>query len=192
MTARTRSTPRWCSRAAPAGASALTRDLDDVPRHPALLEQHDDDGAASADDQPRRPRHARPCSTLSTSVDDDADLLHRLYDQGLRACPFAGHKDNHAGLMTPSRWRASRRGMASPTAQEWEQFAGLDLPAGRARSLPRRQCLRQRRRRRRTQRRQLPCPRAARRRATRCRRRRASAASCRSRAERQRACRAAS
>jgi pyruvate dehydrogenase E1 component len=42
--------------------------------------------------------------------------------------PFAGHKDNHAGLMTKEQMEAFRHGMGIRPGQEWERFEGLDLP----------------------------------------------------------------
>ena len=40
--------------------------------------------------------------------------------------PLAGHKDNHAGLMTPSQIEGLRRKLGVPQGAEWEAFAGLD------------------------------------------------------------------
>ena len=40
--------------------------------------------------------------------------------------PLAGHKDNHAGLMTPEQMAALRRAHGVPPAQEWSTDAGLD------------------------------------------------------------------
>jgi pyruvate dehydrogenase E1 component len=45
--------------------------------------------------------------------------------------PFAGHKDNHAGLMNAEQMAAFREAMRVPEAAEWDHFAGLDLPADR-------------------------------------------------------------
>ena len=41
--------------------------------------------------------------------------------------PFAGHKDNHAGLMTPDQMAAFKAAHRVPDGEEWERFAGLDL-----------------------------------------------------------------
>jgi pyruvate dehydrogenase E1 component len=41
--------------------------------------------------------------------------------------PFAAHKDNHAGLMTPEQMRAFRDDMKIREGEEWEPFAGLDV-----------------------------------------------------------------
>ena len=43
--------------------------------------------------------------------------------------PFAGHKDNHAGLMTPAQMEVFRKAMAVRPGHEWDKFEGLSLPA---------------------------------------------------------------
>src|SRR5262249_30229932 len=45
--------------------------------------------------------------------------------------PFAGHKDNHAGLMTPAQMESFRAGMRIRPDHEWDRFEGLSLPAER-------------------------------------------------------------
>jgi pyruvate dehydrogenase E1 component len=42
--------------------------------------------------------------------------------------PFAGHKDNHAGLMTREQMESFREGMHIRPGHEWDRFEGLDLP----------------------------------------------------------------
>jgi pyruvate dehydrogenase E1 component len=41
--------------------------------------------------------------------------------------PFAGHKDNHAGLMTPAQMETFRAGMNVRPGHEWDRFEGLDV-----------------------------------------------------------------
>jgi pyruvate dehydrogenase E1 component len=41
--------------------------------------------------------------------------------------PFQGHKDNHAGLMTPTQMEVWQKAMAIRPGQEWDKFEGLDL-----------------------------------------------------------------
>jgi pyruvate dehydrogenase E1 component len=43
--------------------------------------------------------------------------------------PFAGHKDNHSGLMTREQMEAFRTEMRVRPGHEWDLFEGLDLPA---------------------------------------------------------------
>ncbi|MSO90730.1 MAG: transketolase [Acetobacteraceae bacterium] len=42
--------------------------------------------------------------------------------------PFAGHKDNHAGLMTKEQMEVFRGGMNIRPGHEWDFFEGLDIP----------------------------------------------------------------
>jgi pyruvate dehydrogenase E1 component len=44
--------------------------------------------------------------------------------------PFAGHKDNHAGLMTKEQMAGFKREMAIRDGHEWDLAEGLDLPPG--------------------------------------------------------------
>jgi len=43
--------------------------------------------------------------------------------------PFAGHKDNHAGLMTKEQMGAFKRAMAIRDGHEWDEFEGLPSSA---------------------------------------------------------------
>ncbi|PZW37608.1 pyruvate dehydrogenase E1 component [Humitalea rosea] len=43
--------------------------------------------------------------------------------------PFAGHKDNHAGLMTKEQMGVFREAMRIRDGHEWDAFEGLDIPA---------------------------------------------------------------
>ena len=46
--------------------------------------------------------------------------------------PFAGHKDNHAGLMNPGQIDGLRRDMGISEGDEWQPFAGLGDNAAKA------------------------------------------------------------
>ncbi|MEO1190203.1 MAG: transketolase [Pseudomonadota bacterium] len=50
-------------------------------------------------------------------------LAYTIKGKGL---PFAGHKDNHAGLMNPEQMEAFRKENAIEPGQEWEPFAGME------------------------------------------------------------------
>jgi pyruvate dehydrogenase E1 component len=45
--------------------------------------------------------------------------------------PFAGHKDNHAGLMTPAQMDTFRATMNVRTGHEWDAFEGLAIEPGK-------------------------------------------------------------
>ena len=52
-------------------------------------------------------------------------LAYTIKGYGL---PLAGHKDNHAGLMSPEQIETFKRAEGVAEGEEWEPFAGLDVP----------------------------------------------------------------
>lgn len=58
------------------------------------------------------------------SVDDRPTLFIVWTIKG-HGLPFAGHKDNHAGLMNPTQMHALRDSMGIAEGEEWEPLAGL-------------------------------------------------------------------
>jgi pyruvate dehydrogenase E1 component len=62
------------------------------------------------------------------SIDDDIPTCFIAYTIKGYGLPFAGHKDNHAGLMNLEQMEKFRAAMAVPDGAEWERFAGLDMP----------------------------------------------------------------
>ncbi len=61
------------------------------------------------------------------SIDHDRPVCFIAYTIKGAGLPFAGHKDNHAGLMTPAQMEAFRAAMNVREGHEWEPFEGLDL-----------------------------------------------------------------
>ncbi len=57
-------------------------------------------------------------------------LAYTIKGMGL---PFAGHKDNHAGMMTPDQMEAFRGVMNIRTGHEWDRLEGLAQPEAVAR-----------------------------------------------------------
>ncbi len=124
----TPATRRWRTRAAPPGASSLLRDLGDTSGIRELLDEHDDDAAASADDESRRPRSrvgARGVPRARRTISRPAFIAYTIKGFGL---PFAGHKDNHAGMMTPEQVESFTQKVGIAEGEEWDAFAGLDVP----------------------------------------------------------------
>lgn len=68
----------------------------------------------------------------ATSRQPTAFIAYTIKGMGL---PFAGHKDNHAGLMTKEQMEAFRAAMGIAPGEEWEPFAGLGALEGEARAL---------------------------------------------------------
>src|SRR5690606_321028 len=59
--------------------------------------------------------------------DDDRPHCFIAYTiKGFRL-PFAGHKDNHAGLMTPEQRAEIKTGHLIPDGKEWDRYGGLDI-----------------------------------------------------------------
>ncbi len=64
------------------------------------------------------------------AVDHDRPVCFICYTVKGFGLPFAGHKDNHAGLMTPAQMERFREAMNVQPGREWERFEGLSLPQG--------------------------------------------------------------
>ena len=63
-------------------------------------------------------------------IDDDRPTCLICYTTKGYGLPFAGHKDNHAGIMTAEQMETFRAGMGIAPGAEWDRFAGLDVPEG--------------------------------------------------------------
>ena len=63
------------------------------------------------------------------AVDHDRPVCFIAYTIKGFGLPLAGHKDNHAGLMTPAQMETFRGAMNIGAGQEWSRFEGLHEPA---------------------------------------------------------------
>ena len=61
-------------------------------------------------------------------IDHDRPVCFIAYTIKGYGLPFAGHKDNHAGLMTPSQMETFRKAMDIRPGHEWDRFEGLRQP----------------------------------------------------------------
>jgi pyruvate dehydrogenase E1 component len=59
------------------------------------------------------------------AAQDDVPTLFVAWTVKGFGLPFAGHKDNHAGLMNPTQTAALRDAMAIAEGEEWEPLAGI-------------------------------------------------------------------
>ena len=62
-------------------------------------------------------------------IDHDRPVCFIAYTIKGYGLPFAGHKDNHAGLMTPAQMETFRQAMNIRVGEEWSRFEGLHLPS---------------------------------------------------------------
>ncbi|MCS0504963.1 transketolase [Ancylobacter mangrovi] len=60
-------------------------------------------------------------------IDHDRPVLFITYTIKGYGLPLAGHKDNHAGLMTPAQMETLRAAMEVRPGHEWDRFEGLDI-----------------------------------------------------------------
>jgi len=111
------------------GPAWRKRLLDDIGRDPAVAHLV----AVRSDEELARlmtnlAGHDLP--TLLTAfggVDHDRPICFICYTVKGFGLPFAGHKDNHAGLMTPAQMETFRAAMNVRPGREWEKFEGLDI-----------------------------------------------------------------
>ena len=76
--------------------------------------------------------------TLRAEADGDQPTCFIAYTIKGMGLPFAGHKDNHAGLMTKEQMEVFRVAMGIRPGHEWDLFEGLDVAGGGAAGVPRR------------------------------------------------------
>lgn len=111
----------------------LRRDLAGVPGIKALLDNHDDESLHAL----MTNLGGHDMETVLgafESVTDDRPHCFIAYTIKGYGLPFAGHKDNHAGLMTVEQMAAFKEAQGIADGEEWEPFAGLDVEPDEFRS----------------------------------------------------------
>jgi pyruvate dehydrogenase E1 component len=111
------------------GAAWRRRLLDDIsdPATRRLIERRTDDELARL--MTNLAGHDLPSLTRAfRSVDHDRPICFICYTVKGFGLPFAGHKDNHAGLMTPTQMDVFRAKMEVRPGHEWDKFEGLASP----------------------------------------------------------------
>ncbi len=103
---------------------ALTRDLNQFPGVRRILEQHDD-AALHRLMTNLAGNDMQAVLDAFEGVDDDKPTCFIAYTIKGQGLPFAGHKDNHSGLMTLDQMAGFKKGMEIADGQEWDRFAGL-------------------------------------------------------------------
>jgi pyruvate dehydrogenase E1 component len=109
----------------------LERDLASDAKALALVESFDDSGLARL--MTNLGGHcAETLIEAFSGAQDERPTLFIAYTVKGRGLPFAGHKDNHAGLMTETQITALRDQMGIAPGDEWEPYAGLGNNAAAA------------------------------------------------------------
>ena len=114
------------------GAAWRQRILADVggePGVPALLQGYDDDALHDLMTN-LGGNDLETVLAAFESVADDRPTAFIAYTIKGFGLPLAGHKDNHAGILTPAQMQDFQRAMGVADGREWDRFAGLDVPAG--------------------------------------------------------------
>ncbi|HKI21017.1 MAG TPA: hypothetical protein VKA15_24200, partial [Isosphaeraceae bacterium] len=106
--------------------ASLKRDLGSTQGISALLDEHDD-LALHALMTNLAGHDMESILEAFHSVRTDAPTCFIAYTIKGYGLPFAGHKDNHSGLMTPDQMEVFRRALGVAPGNEYEPFAGLDV-----------------------------------------------------------------
>ena len=107
----------------------LQRDLNRYPGIRAILDDHDDEALQRLMTNLGGHDLAAVLDAFHAIADDRPTcfIAYTIKGYGL---PFAGHKDNHAGLMNLDQMAAFRRSMKVAEGAEWDPYAGLDRRRG--------------------------------------------------------------
>jgi pyruvate dehydrogenase E1 component len=106
------------------GAAWRERLLKDAPETAPLLAARDDDALAALMTNLGGHDMAALTKAFDTCQDDVPTLFIAYTIKGF-GLPFAGHKDNHAGLMNPGQVAALRDRLGIAEGEEWQPYAGL-------------------------------------------------------------------
>jgi pyruvate dehydrogenase E1 component len=104
----------------------LLADLGDVSGIRELLDEHDDERLQRLMTNLGGHDLVKLLDAFESARDEQPTcfLAYTIKGYGL---PFAAHKDNHAGLMSPDQIAALKASMNIRDGEEWERFAGLDV-----------------------------------------------------------------
>ncbi len=106
----------------------LTADISGQPGAAALLDTRSDDELAAL--MTNLGGHDLPSlvDAFETARGSDRPTCFIAYTIKGFGLPLAGHKDNHAGLMTKSQMASFQQAMKVGEGREWNPFEGLDVP----------------------------------------------------------------
>jgi pyruvate dehydrogenase E1 component len=108
----------------------LLADLGGDARLRQLVERHDDASLARLMTNLAGHDLETILETLG-AIDHDRPVCIIAYTIKGHGLPFAGHKDNHAGLMNPQQFDAFRAQCHVREGHEWDRFEGLGIDAKR-------------------------------------------------------------
>lgn len=103
----------------------ITEDIGSVAGIAELLAKYDDDTLADLMTNLAGQDMAAMMEAFA-QVDWDRPTCFIAYTIKGNNLPFAGHKDNHAGIMNITQMEAFRSQMGVEAGQEWDKFAGVE------------------------------------------------------------------
>ena len=107
----------------------LSQDLGRVAGMRAILDEFDDERLARLMTNLAGHDIETVVEAFEAAAGSDEPTCFIAYTIKGYGLPFAGHKDNHAGLMSVEQMEELRHRHRIARGAEWERFAGLDLPA---------------------------------------------------------------
>jgi pyruvate dehydrogenase E1 component len=107
----------------------LRRDLGDTAGIRELLDSHDDETLHALITNLAGHDLETVLEAFEEAAESDAPCAFIAYTIKGHGLPLAGHKDNHAGLMTPDQMALFKAANGIADGAEWDRFAGLELPA---------------------------------------------------------------
>ena len=102
----------------------LTRDVGEQSQAAKLIASFDDDGLAALMTNLGGHCIETLIDAFAEAADDKPTMFIAYTVKGF-GLPFAGHKDNHAGLMNPTQMDGFRSSLGIAEGEEWEPYAGL-------------------------------------------------------------------
>ncbi len=103
----------------------LTADIGNAPGVPELLASHTDDELQDLMSNLGGHCLQTICEAFK-SADDDIPTCFLAYTIKGWGLPLAGHKDNHAGILTPDQLKGFQKDLGIKEGQEWAPFAGME------------------------------------------------------------------
>ncbi len=105
----------------------LSRDLDGVKGVKQFLARYDDEALHKIMTNLGGHDMESILDAFASVRDDDTPTCFVAYTIKGHGLPLAGHKDNHAGLMTPEQVGVLKRASNIADGDEWEPYSGLDV-----------------------------------------------------------------
>ncbi|MEK9672338.1 MAG: transketolase [Rhodospirillaceae bacterium] len=114
-----------CFQGGAAWRDHLGADIGNEPGVAQLLAEHSDDQLQALMSNLGGQCLETICEAFA-SADDDVPTCFLAYTIKGWGLPLAGHKDNHAGILTPDQLKGFQKDLGIDDGREWDKFAGMD------------------------------------------------------------------